>query len=111
MIIPSRWMTGGKGLDEFRSQMINDKRFTILHDFPKCKECFYNVDIEGGVCFFLWDKDHNGKCSVITHSTNGDRSSNRYLKEEGCDIYIRDEILISIMKKKQKTVLKKLLIA
>lgn len=63
------------------------------------KVCFPNNDIKGGVCFFLWNQDYDGKCSVVTHSSNGDRKSIRFLKEDGCDIYIRDEILISIMNK------------
>lgn len=63
------------------------------------KICFPNNDIKGGVCFFLWDKDYNDKCRILTHSFNFERKSFRYLKEDECDIYIRDEILISIMKK------------
>ncbi len=99
MIMPSRWMIGGKGLDEFRAAFINDTHVKALNDFVDSKVCFPNNDIKGGVCFFLWDKDYNDKCSVITHTLNGDRKSNRFLKENGCDIYIRDEILISIMNK------------
>ncbi len=99
MIMPSRWMIGGKGLDDFRASFISDKHVKILNDFMDSKVCFPNNDIKGGVCFFLWDKDYDGKCSVITHSTNGDKKSVRFLKEDGCDIYIRDEILISIMNK------------
>ena len=99
MIMPSRWMVGGKGLDEFRASFISDKHIKVLNDFMDSKVCFPSNDIKGGVCFFLWNKDYNEKCSVITHSSNGDRKSNRFLKENGCDIYIRDEILISIMNK------------
>lgn len=99
MIMPSRWMTGGKGLDDFRAAFISDRHLKVLNDFIDSKVCFPNNDIKGGVCFFLWDKDYDDKCSVVTHSSNGDRKSSRFLKEDGCDIYIRDEILISIMKK------------
>ena len=99
MIMPSRWMIGGKGLDGFRASFISDKYIKALNDFMDSKVCFPNNDIKGGVCFFLWDKDYDDKCSVITHSSNGDRKSLRFLKEDDCDIYIRDEILISIMNK------------
>ena len=99
MIMPSRWMIGGKGLDEFRASFISDKHINTLNDFMDSKVCFPNNDIKGGVCFFLWNQDYDGKCSVVTHSSNGDRKSIRFLKEDGCDIYIRDEILISIMNK------------
>ena len=57
MIIPARWYTGGKGLDDFRSAMIHDKRIRVLHDYLNAGDCFGNgVEIKGGVCFFLWDR-------------------------------------------------------
>lgn len=99
LIMPSRWMVGGKGLDDFRSSFIIDKHIKTLNDFRESKICFPSNDIKGGICFFLWDRDYNDKCTVITHSINGNKTSLRFLKEENCDIYIRDEILISIMKK------------
>lgn len=99
IIMPSRWMIGGKGLDDFRYSFICDKHIKNLNDFMDSKICFPNNDIKGGVCFFLWDKDYNDKCRILTHSFNFERKSFRYLKEDECDIYIRDEILISIMKK------------
>lgn len=102
MIMPSRWMIGGKGLDEFRSSFINDKHISKLFDYLDPKICFPNNDIKGGVCYFLWDRDYNDKCSITTISSKGKKISERYLKEDGCDIYIRDEVLISIMQKVKK---------
>lgn len=99
MIIPSRWMTGGKGLDEFRDKMISDTHICKLHDYLNPKECFPNNDIKGGVCYFLWDSSYNGKCDITSHTEKGVVKSTRYLKEEGMDIFIRDETLISIAKK------------
>ncbi|MCQ2753053.1 MAG: Eco57I restriction-modification methylase domain-containing protein [Bacilli bacterium] len=107
MIIPSRWMIGGKGLDEFREFMINNKQFKLLHDFVNPKICFPNNDIKGGVCYFLWDRDYSGECDISLHTQSGIRKSRRYLKEKGMDIYVRDDVLIEIMKKvvarKEKT--------
>lgn len=106
MIIPSRWMTGGKGLDSFRDEMINDKHISLLHDFLNASICFPSVAIEGGVCYFLWEKNHNDKCNVVTHQTNGEiRTSYRFLNNErGGDIYIRDDVAIGILNKvKNKT--------
>ena len=60
MIIPARWYNGGKGLDDFRSEMLKDTRIKELHDFPDTSDCFPGLNIRGGVCYFLWDKEHKG---------------------------------------------------
>ena len=102
MIIPARWYAGGKGLDEFRNIMLKDKHIKVLHDFNNEKECFPTVDIKGGVCYFLWDKDYSGNCEVNTHSNNEIISSmSRPLLEEGCVSFIRHNDAISILRKVQ----------
>lgn len=40
MIIPARWYSGGKGLDDFRAEMLNDERLEVIHDFPETADCF-----------------------------------------------------------------------
>ncbi len=65
MIIPARWYCDGKGLDEFRAEMLKDKTIKTLVDHPDPSECFPGVEIKGGVCYFLMDKNHNGDCEVI----------------------------------------------
>lgn len=101
LIMPSRWMTGGKGLDEFRSNMISDKRFIVLHDYFDARECFSNVEIKGGVCYFLWNKENNAPCSIYTHLDKEKIcKSKRYLKDsETDDIFIRDNNQISVKNK------------
>ncbi len=99
IIMPSRWMTGGKGLDKFRNDMICDKSIRILHDFYVGNEVFSNVEIKGGVCFFLWDKDYKNKCHIYTHDGKGITYSERYLKQGEEDVFIRDERLVSILNK------------
>ena len=94
-------MTGGKGLDRFRDEMLNDKHILMLHDFPNARYCFDNVEIKGGICYFLRDTSRLDICTYFLHDENGKVStkSNRYLKEEGNDILIRDSRLINIKEK------------
>ena len=66
MITPSRWFAGGKGLDTYRDAMLHDHHMRRIVDFPKLYEPFRNVKIRGGISYFLWDKEHNGLCSVQT---------------------------------------------
>ena len=67
MIMPARWFTGGKGLDEFRDEMLHDDRISKLSDYFDSTDCFPNVDISGGICYFLWDKSHNGACEISSY--------------------------------------------
>lgn len=99
MIMPSRWMTGGKGLEKFRSDMINDKHFATLYDYFDASVCFDNVDIKGGVCYFLWNAKHNSECNIYTVIDKDIIKSKRFLVDGEDDIYIRDSRLISIKNK------------
>jgi len=72
MIIPARWFAGGKGLDDFRSEMLNDDRIRKIVDFENASEVFPGVDIAGGICYFLWERDSRGLCEV-TNLHNGER--------------------------------------
>lgn len=97
MIIPSRWFAGGKGLDAFRNEMLNDEHIRFLCDFENANECFPGVDLAGGVCYFLWDRDNKGDCKV-TNVVNGQPyTSSRSLNE--FDIFVRDGRAISIIHK------------
>jgi len=97
MIIPSRWFSGGKGLDSFRDEMLNDSRIRKLVDYTDSTECFPGVDIAGGVCFFLWDRDNKGNCAVENIHNGKSNVSNRPLNE--FDTFVRDSISVSIIKK------------
>lgn len=99
MIIPARWMTGGRGLDSFRNEMIHDQSIRILHDFPNSSDCFSGVEIKGGVCYFLRDNNYQGMCTIYRHIGDSIRESKRYLVEDGDDIFVREDRLISIKNK------------
>ena len=97
MIIPARWYAGGKGLEEFRSEMLNDKHITQLVDYPKSRECFSGVDIAGGVCYFLRDRDNEKICKIVSRQNDKETVSERYLNE--FEIFVRDNIGINIVHK------------
>ena len=101
MIVPSRWFAGGKGLDSFRNEMIADTRIRELHDYLNASDCFGNgVEIKGGVCYFLWDRDNRGDCLVATHNSSGIISQQkRYMKIGDNDVFIRRNEAVSILEK------------
>ena len=97
MIIPSRWFAGGFGLDEFRSAMLHDRSIRKIVDYPNSAEVFSGVDIAGGVCYFLWDRDSQGPCT-ITNITDGKAySSERALDE--FPTFIRASEAVPIVRK------------
>lgn len=97
MIIPSRWFSGGKGLDEFRLSMLSDKRIRKLVDYDNFKEVFPGVDLAGGACYFLWDRDNLGNCEVTNISGNIIDVKSRRLDEY--DVFIRSNKALSIVNK------------
>ncbi len=99
MIIPSRWYSGGKGLDDFRSKMIKDKSIRVLCDYFNSSDCFPGVDLSGGVCYFLWDRDNKGDCNVITCRSGQKNSLIRPLIEEGLESFIRFNEAVTILNK------------
>lgn len=100
MVIPARWFAGGKGLDEFREAMLADNRLRSIADYLSAADVFPGVGLKGGVCYFLWNRDHPGLCNVSTHFKDWPVStSTRPLMENGADIFIRFNEGLSILKK------------
>ena len=97
LIIPARWYAGGKGLDNFRDTMLQDRRINLLFDFIESKDCFPSADIAGGICYFLWNRKYKGKC-IVTSVSNNERNSN--LRDLGeFSTFIRQSEAISIVHK------------
>lgn len=97
-VTPSRWLAGGRGLDEFRAKMLSSGHVRSLTDFPDSREAFPGVQIKGGVCYFLWDGAHKGLCNV-TRVAGGEEhlQLNRQLGE--FDVFVRDERALGILRK------------
>lgn len=100
MIVPARWYSGGKGLDDFREKMLSNEQISTIHDFPETSELFPGVNIRGGICYFLWERDHVGPCHVVNHKDGKilDEST-RALREPGASTFIRYNKAVQILQK------------
>lgn len=101
MIIPSRWFAGGRGLDDFRDEMLHDNHIQAIVDYPLSSECFPGVEIKGGVCYFLWNQQYHGDCKFTSIRNNISSTTTRPLLEKNCDTLIRYNEAISILHKVQ----------
>src|SRR5690606_33959756 len=99
MIVPDRWFAGGKGLNEFRDEMLNDKRFRKIVDYTSASDVFPGADVPGGVCYFLWDNSYNGETEIEVRNGNQIDISKRYLNE--FDTFIRYSTAADIIKKER----------
>lgn len=97
MIIPARWYAGGKGLDNFRNEMLNDSSIRKLVDFENSSDVFPGVDIAGGICYFLWDRDNKGLCEISNLYDGKKVKSERALNE--FDIFIRHSQAVPVIRK------------
>ena len=97
MIMPARWYAGGKGLDDFRDNMLNDKHIVSLYDYSNSKDVFPNVEIAGGICYFLYNSLYNGTCTVVncqnTERSEFVRNLNSY------SIFVRNNKAVGIIEK------------
>lgn len=98
MIIPARWYAGGKGLDDFRECMLSQNHIKYLVDFANSADCFPGVNVAGGVCYFLWEREYNGSCTVVN------KKSDAIISEEMRDLneykfFVRNNTAISIIRK------------
>lgn len=98
MVIPSRWMAGGRGLDEFRKSMLTEKKIRELWDYPISKEVFPGVDVKGGICFFLMDNAHEGSAKYVL-SRDGQTEVQHGREMAEFDVFVRSELAVEILRK------------
>lgn len=100
MVIPARWLFGGRGLDRFRKDMLEDDRVRHLVDYSDSRQVFRSVDVAGGICYFVWDRDGRGDCKVVTHDARGlVTAEHRRLLEPGAEVFIRSGQTLSVLRK------------
>jgi site-specific DNA-methyltransferase (adenine-specific) len=97
MVIPSRWLAGGRGMDEFRKEMLGSNKLLRLVDYPVSSEVFPSVEVKGGICYFLWSNSHRGPCNVKV--IRGDVESTSLRKLDEYDVFVRDPRAIEILRK------------
>jgi site-specific DNA-methyltransferase (adenine-specific) len=98
MVIPSRWLAGGRNLDTFRKRMLTGGHIRELVDYTRMSAAFPGVDFEGGVGYFLWNRDTAGTCRYTL--VLGDETLptiERRLDEY--DIFVRDSRALAILQK------------
>lgn len=98
-IIPSRWFAAGREnlLGSFRKQMLNSKKIKNMVVYSDASKVFKNVDIKGGVCYFLIDESYNGLCHYKLYRDSEVFECDRKLNE--FNILIREPKLAEIVKK------------
>lgn len=98
-VIPARWTVGGKGMTKFRKNMLNDNSIEFLKIFPNSKDCFPDNDIKGGICYFVRNANHEGKCRVVVKTDNSITEHIRSLAENGEEIFVINKISSDIIAK------------
>ena len=97
LIIPAKWYSGGKGLDKFREGMLGDRHISTLVDYSNSLDVFPNVDVAGGVCYFVWKEAYNGKCKYTNYRNGKATTAYRDLNE--FQTFIRYPVASEIVKK------------
>ena len=95
MIMPSKWFAGGKGLDDFRESTRIDKHMEYMYDYVNAKDLFPTASIGGGICYFLWRANYEGKCTFTNVLAGQSSTKERYLDQ--FDVIVRYNEAINII--------------
>ncbi|MBW0151799.1 MAG: Eco57I restriction-modification methylase domain-containing protein [Phenylobacterium sp.] len=99
MVTPSRWFAGGRGLDDYRAEMLADRRMQKLVDYPDASEAFPGTQIKGGVSYFLWSSSWEGPCEVTTFQGGAPTGPAMSRKLDAYDILVRRNEAVPILEK------------
>lgn len=99
MVTPSRWFSGGKGLDDFRARMLTDRRLRVIVDFIIDRDAFDRVNVNGGINYFLWDRDHKGDCTITTVAPGGKQGEPYTRPLDEFDVFVRWNEAVPVLHK------------
>ncbi len=105
LVTPSRWFTGeaqDKSFVKLREFVQNNNHFVKIVHFPDNRVLFRNVEIAGGVNYFLYDTSYVGDVEFIETYEEKNNVSKRPLFEDDLDIIISMNSLVSILDKVRK---------
>ena len=105
LITPSRWFTADaqdKSFLRLREFVKTHQHFSNFFIYPDEKELFKNVEIKGGLNYFLYQDGYSGLVNFFECSKGQKTLQKRKLFEEGLDIIIYDGIDFGILDKVQK---------
>ena len=98
LVIPSRWFKGGRGLENFRKNMICSQKIQNIHYFEESRLIFPTVSIRGGICFLRWNRNYKGRTSIRIN-----KEIERHINLTDYDIiiphYIEQSIVDKVLKK------------
>lgn len=97
MITPSRWFSGGKGLDDFRDRMLRDRRLEKLVDYPQLYDVFPGVKIRGGVSYWLWSRDYTGDCEIVTKIGSEVQGEPTFRRLDAYDVLVRRNEAVRVL--------------
>ena len=95
MITPSRWFTGDaqdKSFVKLRQFMQKNNHIKKIVNYKDEKQVFDDVEIKGGISYFLYEQSHTGQVEFINISKGIRDTQVRNLFEDGLDIIISDSI-------------------
>lgn len=104
LVMPSKWMVGGRRLQEFRREMCEDTSLRSLFDFEDDAEVFGGMHIDGGVCYFLRDAAYHGNPEIRYQARDGEVVQSRNsLRNAFFDYVVRDYRIISVLEKTSRS--------
>ena len=102
MIIPSKWMVGGRSeLRSFLEEMKDNTGLAYMKDYRDDRSIFPSAHNDSGICYFRWHKNKTIQGIDYTYvSLEGEEVQAKVnLRNDFCDFVLRDIRVIPILNK------------